>query len=297
MTWERFLQETPRRSIALDGVVLGGPNYDEAGLRINFDHHDNVVREATMSTARQVLFAIKGGLMEAFGGQTCTVYINDTDEDTCLATWLLLNYKQFEHANGIPVINQLLELNDRLDITGGAFPMNLSDRLMRRHAWVFGPYKNLRKSGALAVADEPVMRDNLEAVLHRITAFHMGNMEEGDLDHRHTILYEGHGFKIVDEIGGNEARYHLFSQGMHAFISIIARRPDGKVVYTIGRRSKFIRFPVRTLYGVFNHAEGLAPEQGWNGSDIIGGSSRLHGSAQSWQQLRDLTISTLSSNR
>lgn len=30
MTWQEFLDTTPSRSIALDGAVLGGPNYDEA---------------------------------------------------------------------------------------------------------------------------------------------------------------------------------------------------------------------------------------------------------------------------
>lgn len=61
MTWAQFLSETPERSIALDGAVSGGPAWDEKTLHVNFDHHDGVVREATMSTAMQVLFAIKGG--------------------------------------------------------------------------------------------------------------------------------------------------------------------------------------------------------------------------------------------
>lgn len=76
MTWQEFLASTPERSIALDGVVRGGPAWDEKTLHANFDHHDGVVREATMSTAMQVLFAIKGGLMDRMG-KACRLYVND----------------------------------------------------------------------------------------------------------------------------------------------------------------------------------------------------------------------------
>ena len=92
MTQEQFLSETPPCSIALD---------------INFDHHDNVVREATMSTAKQVFVAIKGGLMKSFredGRAHAHIYINDTDQDTSLAVWLLMNYTLFEGTQSVPLI-------------------------------------------------------------------------------------------------------------------------------------------------------------------------------------------------
>lgn len=293
MTWKEFLATTPGRSIALDGVVRGGPNYTPATGHINFDHHDNVVREATMSTAMQVFFAIKGGLMEALktveGRVDASIYINDTDQDTAFAVWLLLNYKKFEGTQSIPHINRLLALDDRWDITGGAFPMNLDDALVRQHTWVFKPYADLRRSGGLAQATPEVLLDNLEAVLGRLNRYLMGQGEEVALDTRHVILYDSPLFKVVDEVGGNEARYHLFNKGMNAFISLVACRPDGRFVYTVGRRSRYISFPVTQLYDDFNTVEGLTRETGWNGSDIIGGSSRLLGSSLNWEQLRDIT--------
>lgn len=246
-----------------------------------------------MSTSRQTLFAIKGGLMRTFGGDTCRIYINDTDQDTALAVWLLLNHKLFEKTGSIPVINRLLELDDRWDITGGAFPVNLSDQLVCQHNWIFEPYTDLRKSGQLATGNEAVLLSNLEAVLARITQYQMGQGGEKELDTRHTILFDDPRFKIVDEIGGNEARYYLFSQGMDAFVSLIARRPDGRFVYTVGRRSRYIPFPVKKLYSVFNEAEGITGEKGWNGSDIIGGSPRETGSGLLWEKLRDLILQVL----
>jgi hypothetical protein len=291
MTWKEFLKNTPPRSIALDGVVRGGPNYDHETRHINFDHHDGVVREATMSTAMQVYFAIKGGLMEAFAVSEkvdASVFLNDTDQDTALAIWHLLHYKLFEGTKSIPTMSRLLALDDRWDITGGAFPMNLDDQLVRQHTWVFQPYTKLRKSGALSQAGEEVLLDNLEAVLGRLNRYMMGQAEEVELDTRHEILHDCSQYKIVDEIGGNEARYFLFSRGMNAFVSIVARRNDRRFVYTIGRRSRYIQFPVKQLYDDLNAAEGLERNNGWNGSDIIGGSSRLNGSDLSWQQIRDI---------
>lgn len=296
LSWETFLKTTPHNSIALDGVVLGGPQYDPLTGHINFDHHDNVMREATMSTAMQVYFALKGGLIQALttkGVVDGHIYINDTDQDTSFAVWLLLNYKKFEGVHSIPHINRLLAITDRWDITGGSFPMNLDDQVIRQHNWVFEPYTALRKSGDLAHASSQVLQDNLDAVLGRLNLYLMGQAGEKALDTRHQILYDNPRFKIVDEIGGNEARYTLFSQGMNAFISLVARRPDGRFVYSIGRRSQYIPFPVQQLYDDFNAAEGLTPETGWGGSSIIGGSSRHMGSSLTWEQLRDITLQRL----
>ena len=123
-TWEEFEKNAPPCSIALDGMVKGGPRLDTHARRVNFDHHDGVVREATMSTCKQMFFAIKGGLMKMFGAEPVHVFINDTDQDTSLAVWLLVKHALFEGSQSIPTINRLLELTDRLDITGGAFPMH-----------------------------------------------------------------------------------------------------------------------------------------------------------------------------
>lgn len=295
MSWKEFLKSTPNKSIALDGVVKGGPRFDATTNHFNFDHHDNVVREATMSTAMQIYFAIKGGMMDMLlaNAEPVSIYINDTDQDTSFAVWLLQNHKKFEGVQSIPHINRLLALDDRWDITGGAFPMNLDDLLIRQHTWVFQPYTHLRKTGGLAQATEQVLRDNLEAVMARLDQYLMGQGGEAELDTRHIILYDSPQFKIVDEIGGNDARYLLFNKGMNAFISLVARRPDGRNVWSVGRRSRYVRYPVEKLYDDYNTAEGLTRENGWNGSDIVGGSPRLLGSALSWEQLRDITNSRL----
>lgn len=301
MSWSSFCETTPPKSIALDGFVTDGPNWDEKSLRANFDHHSGVVREATMSTAMQVIFAIKGGLMDRLGG-TAHVWINDPDQDTCLATWLLKNHHLFDGVQSHPQINRLLTLNDRLDITGGAYPMRLDDEVLAMHAWVFEPYSELRTSSALATADAAVMRNCVDAVHARLNAVLMGQAGRREIREDVTVLHDSpNGYKIVDETGGNEARYVLFSKGMNAFVSLVATRPDGRKVYSIGRRSRYIDFPILTFYDVLNAAE---PERladpgwgGWGGSDIIGGSSREHGSALRWEDIRDILDAHLSWRR
>lgn len=281
-----FFNLLPRGTVTLDGMMAESPFFDEKTLRANFDHHSGCERAATMSTAMQVMFAIKGGLVERFVRETgaVNVYINDTDQDTSLAVWLLANHKLFEGASSLPSINRLLDLNNKWDITGGAYPMNLNDALVRQHCWVFEPYTNLRKSGALATANEAIMEDNLVAVLNRLDKFMLGQALEKELDTRHEILYDGGLYKIVDEIGGNEARYHLYSKGMKAFVSRVATRTDGNFVYSIGRCSPYVKFPVLDLMRVLSdkdHAD-------WGGSGLIGGSNRKSGSCLDWPAIRDI---------
>lgn len=292
MTWDEFCLATPACSIALDGMVSGGPKWCEETLHVNFDHHDGVSREATMSTAMQVYFAIKTGLLKRFGNKVVSVYINDPDQDTALACWLLMHHKQFLGTNSHPVVSRLLALNDRLDITGGAFPMSLDDKLVRQHNWVFSPYTDLRKSGELAQASSGTIRNTLDAIFQHLDKMWLGQAEEQESDIRHKILYTSpvSGFRIVDEIGGNEARAHLFSQGMldDGFVSLVARRNDGRFVYSIGRPSPYVAFPVEKLYAVLNEREiALGGSGGWGGSNMIGGSPREQGSQMTWEEVRD----------
>ena len=308
MTWDYFLANTPRNSIGLDGVISGregvdkdgkkiilplGPAYDFASRHVNYDHHEGVVRSATMSTAKQVYFDIKSGLFVSFldnGRPHAHVYVNDPDQDTSLAVALLDGYKMIEGTNSNPSLNRLLDINDKLDISGGAFPLNLNDKLVRQHNWIFEPYTSLRKSGALATADAAAIANCIESIVARLQDCLMGRGGEIALDTRHEMLYDGEHFRVVRETGGNDARYYLFSQGMNAYISIVAVRPDGKLVCSIGKSGRWIPFDVQGMYDVFNGLEGLTGETGWNGSDLVGGSSRALGTGLDWQVMRDATL-------
>jgi len=292
MTWPEFVANTPARSIALDGMVKGPPCFDPKTLHFNFDHHHGVVRDATMSTAMQVEIAIKTGLMEALavnGEPQGQIYFNDTDEDTSLATWQLVNHKLLEGTRTVPPISRLLNLSSKWDITGGAYPLDLDSDLAKQCFWVFEPYTNLRRSGELAKAGPQTLHDNLLAVMSRITDLMMGQAGQIEPDLRCDILHNSPYYKIIREIGGTTARKHLFNQGMCACISFVAMRPDGKHVVSVGRRSQYTPFPVEELYEAYNQAEGLTEGSRWSGSSLIGGSPRLTGTRLTWQELRDIT--------
>lgn len=293
MSWEEFFKMAPNNSIALDGIVSGGPRFDEKERKINFDHHDGVIREATMCTAMQVFIAIKGGLMDLYrenGKPLMHIFINDTDQDTSLAVWFLCNYDKFEGTLSSPSMNRLLDLTNKWDITGGAFPIAVREKRLRQYGWVFEPYTSLRKSGKLADADENILKNNLEAILSRLDKYYVGDVEEKELDIRYEILYDSPNFKFIDEIGGNDARSYLFNHGMKSFVSLVARRDDGHLVYSLGKRSKFIPFPVTTLYDDLNKAEGIPLDSNnrWGGSDIVGGSPRETGSKLTWEKIVEI---------
>jgi hypothetical protein len=82
MTWS--FDSLPDRAIALDGAVQG-PHIDAERSRFSFDHHAGCIRHVTLATCEMTFDAIRVGLQPA----GFTVYLNDLDADTVLATWLL----------------------------------------------------------------------------------------------------------------------------------------------------------------------------------------------------------------
>jgi hypothetical protein len=138
VTREAFVRDNPRGDVALDGYVRGGPFRDKETLHANFDHHEGVIRAITMSTCMQVYYAIKGRFVERRNGNF-RMHINDPDQDTALATWLLKNHHLFSGSKSHPAISRILELTNKLDITGGTFPMDLSDVTLGQQLWTSTP--------------------------------------------------------------------------------------------------------------------------------------------------------------
>lgn len=293
MTWEQFLKETPKYSIALDGYVEHPPEYDPQTFHLNLDHHTGVFRQSTLSTAQQCMMAVKGGLYQSFRKDNrpyVNVYVNDCDQDVALALFILDEYKMFEGVQSLPHFNRLIEIDGKLDMTGGGYPFNLRDQLMRQHQWIFDPYNRLRTSGALASASEQVIADNIETVMGRIMQFVVGNSGEMEIKTDGDVIHDSsYGYKFIDERdSGLNYRWYMYSQGMNAFISWVGTKNDMLIndkkvestfVYSIGRRGIFIPFPVQYLIDRLNKYEKeYHGNTGWGGSDLIGGSPRENGS-------------------
>src|SRR6516165_8815334 len=83
LDWEEFLAATPEFSIGVE--VMNGPPGIRAH-RVHFDHHEGVIREATMSAAMQAYLAVRQGrLLEKWLQHRCSipVYVWNADQDIC----------------------------------------------------------------------------------------------------------------------------------------------------------------------------------------------------------------------
>lgn len=279
-TWEAFLEEAPPYSIALDGYVTGQPDFSEDGPHANFDHHMGVSRIATRSTCAQVYMAMTLGLFESFqkdGEPYAHVFVNDCDQDTCLAIWLLRNPDSLQRFHLTEPLGELIIMEDVMDCTAGAYPTSAGAPAVKRLAWVFAPYAWARQEGRLANMDAKEMLAVIDAVGQRITLHAEGRGEEQNLEALYEVVGGGPGWEMIIEKSPH-ARTALFASGVRAYVAV-RDNDDGTWTYSIGRMSPYVRFPIEHLFAMLNEAEGrTGDEPGWGGSDTIGGSPREGGS-------------------
>lgn len=287
-SWSEFKKTSPAFSIALDGYVRGRPRFDHKGPYANFNHHEEVDRLGTRATCAQVHVAIKQGLLETFsekGEPRAEVFVNDPDQDTTVAVWLLQNAERVRGLKSEPLINRLVGVEDLLDVTAGAYPMDPESSIVRELAWIFEPYTAIRINGRLPHMDAAEMSNVIESVCQRITKYTLGQGEKLELDVRAEILGGGPGWKLVNEIGPH-ARSALFASGTKAFV---AARDNGNGTYTysVGKMSPYVNFPIQDIYRHLNAVEDLDENSSncWGGGDTIGGSPRKTGSSLSPDEL------------
>jgi hypothetical protein len=293
-SWERFVAEAPRFSVALDGFVAGAPRFNDRGPHVNFNHHEDVDRLATRSTCAQVLMAARQRLFDVFRddqGPRAIAYVNDCDEDVC-TSWYLLSRHYLCQQSMNPRLNRLVALEDALDATAGAYPISADAPALRELAWIFEPYRQFRLSGQIDRRDAQsprAFRSIIDDVTHRIEQHVIGRGEELAIDTRYERIGGGQGWTMVREIGA-QARTGLFANGIPAFVAARARG-DGRWSYTVGRMSPFVPFKLEAIYSLCNTVEragGDVGEDTWGGSDTVGGSPRVGGSRISPDELARL---------
>ncbi|EMI16209.1 hypothetical protein RMSM_06877 [Rhodopirellula maiorica SM1] len=279
-SWQDFCRENPPKSIALDGYVNGPPAYDPSGPYANFDHHCGVNRLATRSTSGQVLVAILLGLFDSFcedGQAFAHVFVNDCDQDVCMAYWLLTHADEVPNLNVEMEISQLVIIEDLMDSTAGAIPINPDRVNIRKQAWVFELYDHARNSGALARMNREEMQRLIEETVDRMSLLARGEGGERELCGSFDVLGGGAEWQMIRE-HGQYARTRLFAQGIRAFVAV-RECSRGRYDYTVGRMSPFINFPLDQIFLALNRAEpATAGQDQWGGSDMIGGSPRRSGS-------------------
>lgn len=273
---EEFLDTHPPYSIALDGYVHGAPflAVKESGPYRNFNHHEVVDRSCTSATCEQARRAVLLGLYQLFskkGERQAHLYVNDCDQDVCLATWILMNPDRAHE----PLVRVVSQIEDLLDMSAGAFPLPHDRDLLGEIRWVFDPYARARPRIVAMSAEE--MRAVIADVHLRIDRFLLGRAERVPLQGTYTRLGGGDGWWLV-EVDHMHARERMIAAGVEAAVELSARLPGGHYAYSLWRRSEYlIHFPVAEILKALSAAEpgGVS----WGGADNVGGSPRARGSA------------------
>jgi len=289
--WEEFLN-FPGYAIALDGYVYGPTRFSPKGPHLNLNHHEEVDRLSTRSTSAQVMVIAKMGILrrrfKKNGSFFAQVYVNDPDQDTAMAVWLLRNYERITGLRSEPLINRLTFAVDMLDATAGCYPFDPESKVYGDVAWIFKPYTEARLSGHLTSMNAGEMEAVIDAVGKRIDDYTLGKGEQHQLDNRYERLIEGDDWTLVREIGP-DARTKMFLDGIHSFVSLRVRE-DGVNIYSIGSLSPCEDFPLDILYDALNAEEGIlsGDTDRWGGGNTIGGSPRLRGSKLSPKEVAEV---------
>lgn len=288
--WAEFTRETPEYSISLE-VVDDVPGHQ--GHHVHFDHHVGVIREATMSAAMQAYIAVRQGrLMEKWlrRRRPVPVYVWNADQDVCLSAFVLEYHQLLERAEGAPLLRWIVQYNNKIDVCGGLYPVNLEELVKNHFTWVFEPYLLQRRLGKVA-GDDALVKATIRAVCDRLLDLLCGRAGHTPITAAPEILYRSpYDYVIADEKGDPASRLVLAAQGVSNLISLICQRPSGRFTYSIIRGSPYDEdaFPVLALIDALEAAEDPGAERVWGGSNLAAGSDSLRGSSLHWTQVRDI---------
>lgn len=286
LTWDEFRATRPMGSIALDGFVTGEPRFDPNGPYLNANHHENVDRLATLSTAQQILVGTQMGLDTAFsfdGQFSPNVYVNDCDQDVCAAWYLLDNISETKHPS--PALGRFVQVAGLLDVTAGAYPFDKYQRILAELAWVFEPYSLFRASGEMSKKDNAQYRSVIQDVELRIGKHLVGRGDTAELDLRYSTIGGGIGWSMIVE-DGKDGRVGAMRDGIQAYVSVQELEND-RWRYSIARWSEFVPFDVPALLERLNEVEGNE-QDAWGGARIVGGSPRVGASRLSPAEVEEI---------
>ena len=288
--WEQFERETPEYSIGLE-VMDDTPGH--RGHHVHFDHHADVVREATMSAAMQAYLAVRQGrLMERWlrVQRPVPVYVWNSDQDVCLAAFVLEHHELLERSEGAPLLRWIVQYNNKIDVCGGLYPVNLDELVQNHFTWVFEPYRQQRMLGKTQ-GDEALVKDTIRQVCGRLSDLLEGKAGTAPITAEPEILYASpYNFVIADEKGDPNSRLVLAAEGHTNLISRVCQRPNGRFTYSVIRGSPYDedQFQVTKLLEAFQAAEDLPDIRIWGGSNLAAGSDSELGSSLDWTQIRDI---------
>ncbi|MBR9703138.1 hypothetical protein GOV10_03820 [Candidatus Woesearchaeota archaeon] len=285
MSWTDFKDQKGPYSIALDGYVTHRTMRDRKGPYANFDHHMRCDRFSTIATCGQVYNEVRNHMMEdSFqkdGQPHAHIYVNDPDEDTELASFILLNHEDPKIIHS-PFLKDLVLYEEEADRMGGAI-LDINPELQRAVESIFGPYNNARFKEDFLDMDSDDMRVVFDATHKRIYDYLTGKEPTGEYTipeelRKFDILHQGTDWILTQEYS-QMSRIKMFREGHKRFIALLGES-NSRYRYSIGRKSEWVDFDLKTLYKMLNKVEAELVYHGnlWGGSNTIGGSPRFTGS-------------------
>jgi hypothetical protein len=288
--WDHFVSTAPEYSIGLE-VIDDTPGH--RGHHIHFDHHSGVIREATMSAAMQAYMAVRqGGLMKKWLAHRCPVpvYVWNADQDVCLAAFILEYHELLEKFHADPMLRWIVQFNNKIDVCGGLYPVDLTEVVRNHFTWVFEPYREQRMQGKTN-EDAGLVKATIRQVCDRLEDLLRGRAGVSPITAKPEILYTSpYGFVIADEKGDPISRLVLAAQGHTNLISLLCQRQNGRYTYSVIRGSPYDEdtFQVAKLIEAFQAAEDQPDAKIWGGSNLAAGSDSELGSSLHWTRLRDI---------
>jgi hypothetical protein len=289
-SWAQFIRDTPAYSIGIE-VIDDTPGC--RGNRVHFDHHSGVIREATMSAAMQAYIAVRQGrLMQRWLPRRCPVpvYVWNADQDVCLATFILEYHELLERFHSDPLLRWIVQFNNKVDVCGGLYPVDLAELVRNHFTWVFEPFRAQRMKGKME-GDEELVKNTIRRVCDRLDDLLHGSAGIAPITAEPQILYvSAHGFVIADEKGDPNSRLVLASEGHTNLINLVCQRNNGRYTYAVIRGSPYDEdtFQVAKLIQAFQAAEDLPNAKIWGGSSLAAGSDSEMGSSLHWTKIRDI---------
>jgi len=288
--WDHFIRTAPEYSIGLE-VIDDTPGH--RGHHVHFDHHAGVIREATMSAAMQAYIAVRQGrLMQRWLPKRCPipVYVWYADQDVCLSAFILEYHELLERFHSDPLLRWIVQFNNKIDVCGGLYPIDLPELVRNHFTWVFEPFRQQRMKGK-EQGDEALVTDTIRHVCDRLKALLQGEAGVAPITTEPEILYVSpHGFVIADEKGDPNCRLVLASKGYTNLISLVCKRKNGRYTYSVISGTPYDEdlFQVNKLIEAFQAAEDQPDARIWGGSNLAAGSDSELGSSLHWTRLRDI---------
>ncbi len=287
-------------TIFLDGVAQSPPFLDSERDVFNLDHHEGCVRLFTLSTCEQAYILIRKGLN--LGEREWEILANEPDLDTVLAIWLLLNHKRVAETKEEEDIRQnlvpLVRLEGLIDVHGmslvemSCLPAGPLEETKNRIEKLREQEVELKRKGRWGDIDFSEYTAGVLQAIDRMiySPWHFTDFQIVDEFSRIEIGEKKIAVICRSELGIYEAEQQLLALHDKRLGIIVLQKTDTD--YSLKQVDLFLPTNLQRVYSLLNLMDRVVTDKNrWGGSDMIGGSPRLTGTALQPEEIAEAIAS------